>query len=214
MKTATIVVAPNGADPIDRAATPAGEPPLFLQLGTLSSSRIDPGTAYGALAELDREGLIRFRSFGEAWVRLAPDAARHHLGVIGTEAARELMRAAAAVVVIGNRNALQIPSKVYEIARSQAWALCVTELDPDPGAEILRVSGHGVIRRNDAAAIRSGALEIVERERRGERPQPTAGFGWEAMLDRIVALVGDEGDAAPRRADGRARSAVPAGLAR
>lgn len=194
---ASIVVAPNGADELERSEPEADVPPLFLQLGTLSNLRVDPASAYGALAELDREGLIRFRSHGEAWVRLAPEAASHHLGVIPEDEARTLMRAAAAVLVVGNRNAIQIPSKVYEIARSEAWGLCVSELDREPGAEILRESGHGVICGNDEGEIRAGALEILARERRGERPQPTSRFSWEETVVRVVALLDDGVSAAP-----------------
>lgn len=185
---AEIHVVANGADELGRDEQPPGRPPLFLQLGTLSHLRTDPGNAFEALAELDRDGLIDFRSYGEAWVRLAPGVAGHHLGVVAPDQARTLMRAATAVVVVGNRNPTQTPSKVYEIARSRAWALCVSELEREPGAEILRASGHGVVCDNDPAAIRAGALEILEREHRGERPRPTPRYSWEATVDRIVAI--------------------------
>lgn len=206
-----IVVAPNGADELRRTATAAAEPPLFLQLGTLSNVRIDHGNTFRALAELDREGLIRFRSYGEAWVRLAPEVAGHHRGVVPQEEARALLQSATAAVVVGNRNPLQIPSKVYEVARSQAWGLCVSELEREPGAEVLRASGHGVVRGNDPAVIRGGALEILGRERRGDRPRPTTGYSWERTLEPIVALV--EQGVGARRPEARDRSPLAATVA-
>ncbi len=204
-----IIVAPNGADELRRAATPAAEPPLFLQLGTLSNARIDHGHAFRALAELDREGLIRFRSYGEAWIRPAPEVAAHHRGVVSPDAARTLLQAAAAAVVVGNRSPLQIPSKVYEIARSQAWGLYVSERDREPGAEVLRATGHGIICANDAAEIRAGALEIRERERRGTRPRPTARYSWEPTLDRILAVVESGVRAHPAASPDAPRSSLP-----
>lgn len=189
---APILVAPNGADELKRMSgdDPAPpDPPLFLQLGTLSNLRVDPGPSFEALARLDREGKLRFRSHGEAWVRLTPEAARHHLGVIPEDEARTLMRAATALLVVGNRNAIQIPSKVYEIARSDIWALCVSELEREPGSELLRASGHGVVAANAEADIRAAALEVLEREARGERPEPESSHSWEEMLERIVELL-------------------------
>jgi len=187
-----ILVAPNGADELKRAEPESDELPLILHLGTLSNLRVDPGPAFNALARLDQEGELRFRSHGEAWVRLDPEAARHHLGVIPEDEARALMRSAAAILVVGNRNAIQIPSKVYEIARSEIWGLCVSELVREPGAEILRESGHGVICGNTEAEIRAGALEILAREERGEQPVPSERFSWEELVSRVLGLVLDE----------------------
>ncbi|MFN8150889.1 MAG: glycosyltransferase [Solirubrobacterales bacterium] len=196
---APILVAPNGADPLPRSAPPNGERPLFLQLGTLSHARTDSAAAFRALAALDREGLIRFRSHGEAWVRLPPAASRHHRGVLGEGEARRLMGSAAAVLVVGNRNPIQIPSKVYEVARSEAWALCVSQHRREPGVEILRASGHAVACTNDEAAIRAGALTILGRERRGERPRPTDRHSWETTLDRIERFAAPAPAAARER---------------
>ena len=185
------IVAANGADRLWRAPAAPDEPPLFLQIGTLSRVRTDPVPAFRALAELDRRRLIRFRSHGEAWVPLAPDLARYHHGVLGEDEARNLMGSAAAVLVVGNRNPIQIPSKVYEVARSEAWGLFVSEHQREPGAAVLRASGHGVVCANDEEAIAAGALTIVERERCGERPRPSADHTWEETLGRVVGLVED-----------------------
>jgi FkbM family methyltransferase len=186
-----ILVAPNGADVLRRSADEV-EPPLFLQLGTLSHLRVDAGPAFRALATLDREGLIRFRSHGEAWVTFSPETAKHHLGVIPEREARELMRSASALLVVGNRNAIQIPSKVYEIARSDLWALCVSELEREPGPELLRESGHGVICSNTEPEIRAGAIEILDRRGRGDWPKPSELHSWEEALDRVLGLIAEE----------------------
>lgn len=199
-----IVVAPNGADELGRTAGGAGLPPLFLQLGTLSGSRVDPNPAFGALAGLEREGRLRFRSHGEAWVRLDRRVERHHLGVLSGDEARALMSAATALLVVGNRDATQIPSKVYEIARSRAWGLYVSELDGEPGAAILGRSGHGVVCANSEREIRAGALELLAREARGERPTPSPAFEWRCTVDRVVALVEANGRGGAQR-----RSTLP-----
>lgn len=187
--TVPIIVAPNGADELVRAGGGDCEPPLFLQLGTLSDQRVDPNPAFRALAGLEREGGLRFRSHGEAWVRFEREVAGHHLGVVSGDEARTLMGSAAALLVIGNRSEIQVPSKVYEIARSSAWGLYVSEFEREPGAEILRRSGHGVVCANTEAAIRAGAIEILAREARGERPAPSAEFSWQRSIDRVIGLL-------------------------
>lgn len=185
-----VVVVPNGADEL-LAEDTGGSPPLLLHLGTLSGARTDHAAAFAALAELDREGLIRFRAYGETWARLAPQAVRCYRGVVGEAKARELMRGAAGLVVVGNRSALQIPSKVYEIARSNIWGLYVSGLADDPGARVLADSGHAVTTPNDPVAVRAAALEIAARVRAGERPEPTAEYSWEGTVERVVGATAE-----------------------
>jgi hypothetical protein len=185
---AEIVVAPNGAD-ITKGRD-REEPPLFLQLGTLTSQRTSPAVAFEALGRLDREGVIRFRSYGESWVRLDREIADLHLGVLGEEEANELMCRASALLMLASLREIQIPSKAYEIARSDLWGLCVSEIDRDPGAELLRRSGHGVAAPNTVDGVRAAALEIVERLRAGRRPQPTGEHhSWEATVDAVVGVT-------------------------
>ena len=83
----------------------------------------------------------------------------------------------------------------------------MSELDPEPGSEILRESGHGVVCGNTEAEIRAGALEILAREARGERPVPTDRFSWQVMVDRVVDLVDSDvfaGPPAAQQGSGRA----------
>jgi hypothetical protein len=183
-----IVVAPNGSD-ITRGRE-REEPPLFLQLGTLTGQRTSPAAAFEALGRLDREGVIRFRSYGESWVQLDREIAELHLGVLGEEEANELMCRASALLMLASLREIQIPSKAYEIARSDLWGLCVSEIDRDPGAELLRRSGHGVAAPNTVDGVRAAALEIVERLRAGRRPQPTGEHhSWEATVDAVVGVT-------------------------
>ncbi|MCP9487655.1 MAG: glycosyltransferase [Gaiellaceae bacterium MAG52_C11] len=189
-KIAQIVVAPNGADVL-RSKRRKGRP-LFLHVGVITGLRIDPEPAFRALAKLDREGLLEFVSYGGAWVPLPPEAAHHHRGPIPQPDARRLMAEASALLILGNRSDIGLPSKTFEVARSDVWALFVSELDWELGAEVIEETGSGeVVRMNAEPAIRAAALAILARERSGERPQPTARYSWEETLATAVDVVGE-----------------------
>ena len=166
-------------------------PPLFVQLGTLTRARVDPVPAYQALGALDAEGSIGFRSHGGAWLDGVESLPHPHLPPLPHDAALELLASAGAGLVLGNVNREQLPSKAFELACTDVWALCVSGLDDDPTVETLRVSGHAVEAANDEDSIRSAALEIAARLACGERPEPDPSHSWESRLDEIAAFLHD-----------------------
>ncbi|HUT77099.1 MAG TPA: hypothetical protein VM285_05400, partial [Polyangia bacterium] len=118
------------------------------------------------------------------------DLSHPHLPLLPHPAAIELLASAAGALVLGNRNRAQLPSKAYEIACTETWALCVSELSDDPAAAVLERTGHAVRpAANEAEAIAAAAEEILAREARGERPSPAAEYSWERRIDEIAALV-------------------------
>lgn len=183
-----VFVAPNGADEL-RSERGNGLP-LVLHVGSLNRDRIDPGPAFSALAELAAEGRIEFVSHGQAWVPLPAKAAQHHHGTIDAEGAHELTSRASILLILGNQSAIGLPSKTFGLVRSDVWGLFVSELDWELGAELVRETAHGlVVHENSQAAIRKAALAILEREREGERPQPSSGYSWDRSLERMVEAV-------------------------
>lgn len=194
---APVLIAPNGGTHLrpDRAGD--GGPPLFVQLGTLTTARIDPRPAYEALGALAAEGAISFRSHGGAWLDGSESLPHPHRPPLGHAESLELLRGAGAALVLGNVNREQLPSKAFELACTDVWALCVSELENDPATAVLRASGHAVEAANRPASIRAAALEIVRRLERGERPEPDSSHSWERRIDAIAELVAD---LAPARA--------------
>jgi len=182
-----VLIAANGAEPVRRSTRPGR--PFFVQLGTLSPLRTDPGPIFEALSSLDRDGVIEFASYGEAWVALSPEAAHHHHGVVPPDQALELMAEATALVVVGNRNPAQIPSKVYDVLASDVRALYISELREEPGAELLRRSGHAVVSANEVAAITEAARKLIGLEAAGSRPHPSSEHSWQRTVERAVGVV-------------------------
>jgi hypothetical protein len=182
-----VLIAPAGGTV--RHGGDRGRPPLFVQLGTLTTARVDPVPAYRALGALDAEGAIGFRSHGGAWLDGVESLPHPHLPPLPRDAALELLASADAALVLGNLNREQLPSKAFELACTDVWALCVSALDDDPTVATLWASGHAVEATNDEATIRSAALEIVARVARGERPEPDPAHSWERRLDEIAAFL-------------------------
>ncbi len=187
-----IALIPNGGEIRRRPDGPPHEPPLFVHMGAINAGRIDPAPAFAALAALHREGRIEFRSHTTGFAPGLGDLPHPHLPLLGHSEALELTAAASAALVLGNDDPAQLPSKAFEIACTETWALCVGEPDADPAAELLARSGHAVrAQANEPAAIRTAAEEILAREQRGERPEPDPGQSWAARIDALETLLGE-----------------------
>jgi hypothetical protein len=185
-----VVVAPNGADELVRPEGREANPPRFLALGTLSAPRVDPTPAFRALAELEAEGALEFSFYGECFLDLPPDIAAHHRGRVPADEARELMGAADALVIVGNRDPRQVPSKVYEAAESDLPVLYVAGRPTDPGAAILAETGHATVAdAGDLADCREAARRTLARMRAGDRPAPARRFTWAATEERVLAAA-------------------------
>lgn len=185
-----VLIAPAGGTVSRRGpAVPRADAPLFVQLGTLTRARVDPRPAYRALGALHAAGRIEFRSRGGAWLDGSETLPHPHGPPLGHDDALELLGRAGAALVLGNTNREQLPSKAFELACTDVWALCVSGLDNDPTAAVLRGSGHAVEAANDEASIRAAALEIVSRTERGERPEPEPAHSWARRLDGIAELL-------------------------
>lgn len=182
-----VLIAPAGGTVSRRG--PAPGVPLFVQLGTLTRARVDPRPAYRALGALHAEGRIEFRSHGGAWLDGSQTLPHPHGPPLGHDDALELIGRAAAALVLGNTNREQLPSKAFELACTDVWALCVSELEDDPAAAVLRTSGHAAEAANEEASIRAAALEILARTERGERPDPEPAHSWARRLDAIAELL-------------------------
>lgn len=184
------LLAPAGGELRQRPSGPAG-PPTFVHLGAVHDGRAPAAGAFAALSELDREGTIDFRSHTAAWITPGEPALTHDpLPLVPHDEALELTAGAACALVLGNRTPAQVPSKAYEIACTETWALCVIALDPDPTVEVLQEGGHAVVAADPSQeAVRAAAEEIRARERRGERPKPQPALTWERRLDDIAELI-------------------------
>lgn len=184
---ARILVAPNGGELRER--TGAHTLPLVVHLGVINGTRVDPRPVYEVLAGLHAADAIEFRSHSSGWHPEFDHLPHPHLPMLSHAEALDLTASASAALVLGNDNVAQLPSKAFEIACTETWALCVAELADDPAAELLLRSGHGVVVANDRAAIGAGVIEILEREARGERPTPVAAYSWDARIDQIAGLL-------------------------
>jgi glycosyltransferase involved in cell wall biosynthesis len=184
-----IVVVPNGAD-LAFATSSRRRRPLFLSLGTISESRTDPVPGFRALRELHREGRIEFNFYGRVWRELPADVLDSYRGVVPAAEAALLTRSADAIVIVGNRDARQIPSKVFEMARSDIPVLYLRGPVGEPGARLLMDTGHATVAPgSDAHACRGAAAEVIARLENGARPQPTHQYSWEDTVDRITELL-------------------------
>ncbi len=188
------LLAPAGGELLGRRPRAEGEPPLFVHLGTINAGRVDPGPAFAALAGLHRAGRIEFRSHSTGW---HPDFERlphPHLPLLPHDQALDLLAKASAALVLGNDNREQLPSKAFEIACTETWALCVSELEGDGAVEVLGRTGHAVSAdANEEAAIVTAAEAILDREARDERPRPEPTYSWERRIDEIAELVAGYG---------------------
>lgn len=190
---AATLLAPAGGEIRQRVPRPEGVPPLFVHLGAINAGRVDPTPAFSALAALHGSGRIEFRSHSTGW---HPDLDRlphPHLPMLPHAAALDLLAEATAALVLGNDNHEQLPSKVFEIACTETWALCVSELEGDATVEVLRETGHAVTTEANEEAVITAAIErILDLEARGERPEPAPQYSWERRLDRIAELLAQQ----------------------
>lgn len=187
---ATTLLAPGGGEIRQRVPRPAGAPPLFVHLGAINAGRVDPTPAFSALAALHRSGRIEFRSHSNGWHPDLDQLPHPHLPMLPHAAALDLLTEATAALVLGNDNHEQLPSKVFEIACTETWALCISELEGDAAVEVLRETGHAVTAEaNDEAAVTAAIERILEHEARGERPAQAPRYSWDRRLDRIADLL-------------------------
>lgn len=185
---AEILLAPGGGEFATGRRT--AEPPLFVQLGTLSAGRADPRPAFEALADLAGRGELELRSHSAGMYEGFDELAAPQRPMLPHQEALALLGGASAAVVFGNVTRSQLPSKAFEIACTETWALCVRDRDDDPAAELLTRTGHAVVAEsNTVPAIAAAAREILAREARGERPSPVPEFTWEARIGEIAALA-------------------------
>ncbi len=135
-------------------------------------------------------GLIEFRSHATGFHPAFDDLPHAQLPMLPHDEALELTAAVTAALVLGNDNPAQLPSKAFEIACTETWALCVRERDDDPAAALLEGSGHAVVAgSNDIAGISIAAEEILARERRGERPCPDPAQSWGQRVAAVAELI-------------------------
>ena len=164
-------------------------PPLFVHLGVINPGRVDPVPAFAELARRHAAGQIEFRSHTGGLHPALHELGHPHLEPLPHAEAIDLLAEASAALVLGNRNRAQLPSKAYEIACTETWALCVSELADDPTAALLAASGHGVSAENDPASIAAAIEAILAREGRGERPAPDPAQTWERRCEQIAELL-------------------------
>lgn len=185
---AEVLLCPNGGELRRRSGT--REPPLFVHLGAIPTTRVAPEPAFAALAALAAEGRIELRSHSQGWHPGFDSLPVRHRPMLPHAEALDLLAEASAALVLGCTNREQLPSKAFELACTETWALCVRELDDDPATAVLERGGHAVAARNEEVAIRAAVEEILAREARGERPEPVAAYTWERRIDEIAALIG------------------------
>lgn len=184
---APVLVSPAGG--VIRRRDGIHQPPLVVHLGSINPGRVDPRPAFSVLAEAHGRGEIEFRSHTNGWHEEVDFLAHPHLPMLPADDAIDLLANSAAALVLGNRNYVQVPSKIYEISCTQAWALCVTELDSDPAVRMLADSGHGVFAGNDRDWVRGALEQIIARERAGQRPHPAAEHSWQKRVAAIARLM-------------------------
>jgi hypothetical protein len=135
----------------------------------------------------------RLRVVSNGW---HPDLERlphPHLPMLPHAASLDLLAEAAGALVLGNDNREQLPSKVFEIACTEAWALCVSELDQDGAIEVLERTGHAVAAEaNEQAAITAAIERILNLEARDQRPSPAPQYSWDRRVDRIAELLAEQ----------------------
>ena len=186
------LLAPAGGE-LRRRGTGRGPaaPPLFVHLGVINPGRVEPGPAFAELARRHRSGEIEFRSHTGGLHPALHELGHPHLEPLPHAEAIDLLAEASAALVLGNRNRAQLPSKAFEIACTETWALCVSEIADDPTAAVLAAGGHGVVTANDPASIAAAVERILARERRGERPEPDPAQTWERRCEEIAALLAE-----------------------
>jgi hypothetical protein len=186
---AEVLVAPNGGELRRRPQPPAEAPPLVVHLGAINAGRVDPRPAFEALVQLEREGRIRFRSHTTGFHPEIDELPDRRLPMLSHEEALGLTASATAALVLGNDDPSQLPSKAFEIACTETWALCVGG-DDDPARTLLTSTGHAVpVAANTQADVRAAVGEILVRDARGERPEPAEGMTWEARVGQVAALL-------------------------
>jgi len=183
-----VLLSPAGGTIRRRAG--AGGLPLVVHLGSINAGRVDPRPAFEVLSAAHARLEIEFRSHTNGWHPELDSLPHPHLEMLAADDALELSARAAAVLVLGNQSTIQIPSKAYEIACTESWALCVSELDEDPIVEVLSAGGHAVAATNDIASIGDALSSILEREQRGQKPAPVAEHDWARRVDAIEELIG------------------------
>jgi hypothetical protein len=184
------LLAPAGGELRRRTGTrDPGAPPLFVHLGVINEGRVAPEPAFAELGRLHRAGRIEFRSHSGGFHPRLHALGHPHSQPLAHERSIDLLAEASAALVLGNRNRNQLPSKLFEIACTQAWALCISEIADDPAAAVLAAGGHGVLAANDPGSIAAAIELILDREERGERPEPDPGQSWDRRCEEIAELL-------------------------
>lgn len=184
---APVLLSPGGGRLSSRSARDGI--PLIVHLGSINAGRVDPRPAFEVLGAAHRRAEIEFRSHTNGWHPELDQLPHPHLPMLAPEQALELTAEASAALVLGNKSTIQVPSKAYEIACTETWALCVSELEDDPALEVLSATGHAIGAENDVASVRDALSSLLDKERRGQKPQPAPQHDWSCRIDQIANLI-------------------------
>lgn len=160
----------QGFDPRPADVPPERFRDLFQLVftGTLYPFFREPGALLEAVRRLPDVHLAAAGDVGpfvEAFRRLAPRVTL--LGKVSHEECLRLQRRAAVLVNVGNRQADQVPGKIYEYLGAGRPILHLSAGGRDPAAELLRRTGRGISVPAEPAAVEAALASLLEAFRSG-----------------------------------------------
>lgn len=173
----------SGYDPDEYDPTPAPPGKELRHLGNLYDIRLplDPL----ARAVEGHPAFERIAQYGQRHYVGLPDAFEERAPVPYQEALR-LMQSAGALLLVGNRGALQIPSKLYGYLGAGRPILAVVESGDDPVAR-MGLGDQVVVTPCEESAIRQALDRLAERMDRSF--EPPAQLRWEEIAAAYEARL-------------------------
>ncbi|HEY4581446.1 MAG TPA: glycosyltransferase [Lysobacter sp.] len=118
------------------------------------------------------------------------------MGFLDHSDALALQAKAHVLVNIANRDAAQVPGKLYEYLGAGRPVLHLTHGGPDPGADLVRTLRRGWVVEDDVTAVATRLKRIRHDLQAGGwlddvdlSPEPVRSYSWSAIGDRLDALL-------------------------
>ena len=171
--------------------------------GTMYSHSADPSPFFHAVARIvaDRRLPVRVVIAGAenpALTRMVKelnlDAAVTLTGHLPMDRMASVQRSATLLLAFGLDNPYQISSKLAQYITARVPVLYVTAYGDDPGAELIRSSGRGLLVENTVAAIECGILHCLRLWQDGNLPScfnlsRTDEFSWHQVAGAVAAMI-------------------------
>jgi glycosyltransferase involved in cell wall biosynthesis len=176
---------------------------VICYTGTMYSYSADPAPFFQAIAKIAGQGgppvrVVIAGAENPVITRLVKDLGLTRTvtitGHLPAHAIVPIQRSASLLLAFGFAGSHRISSKLAQYITARVPVLYITASRDDPGAELIRSSGRGLLVANDADAIEDGIAGCLRLWRAGEFPgcfnvSRTDEFSWQRVAGQVAARI-------------------------